>query len=674
MRAIRAGLAVGMALISIPYSHATISIYLPADRLAASAPLVVEGTVTRTATGRDPLSGALSTYVTLDVAYVHRGPGDLDRVVLREPGGRFGDLVNVIDAVPVFEPGERVLVFLEPAADGALRVFGMFFGKFALADPPSGAGRVARRELSGRGLIPGRSAAEVEEIPAAHLESLVASIPYEGPVTPRARRPVVAETTGKGLALPRAKGWTSEPLETGRLEWDDVRLAPTGTARPTGAALASDTGGDATPQFTPLSSSYPARWNEADTSTPVTIQIQPTGNPLNDGVAAANEIKRAMAAWTQVPESRLTLQAGSESYDFTGTIAESPAAAFPPVNIVLFNDPYGEITDPSGCSGVLAVGGYWRSGSGGRTVNGMTFYPILRQYVVFNNNFQCFLGIPDNLAEVATHELGHGLGFGHSTVADAIMRSSAYGNGRGPRLGNDDRDGAHCFYPHTLALTSPNGGESWLAGSAHGVTWSATSESGPDAGTVDIEHSTDSGGTWSVVRAGESNDGSWSWTVPGAPGSGNVVRVVRHNRVSPTPSPFPEACSADPSNAVFTILAAQAGTAPDGSAGEPLRVQKAAGGAVTLTWGASCSAAASGYAIYEGTIGALRGGSWDHAPRTCAAGADLFETFTPGGGNVYFLVAPLAGSSEGRLGATSAGADRPSSPSACAPREASSCS
>src|SRR5689334_23118703 len=78
--------------------EAAVSIYLPVERLAATAPLVVEGRVVRTASGLDPATGALSTYATIDVSYVHRGPADLTRVVLREPGGRVGDLVNAIDA------------------------------------------------------------------------------------------------------------------------------------------------------------------------------------------------------------------------------------------------------------------------------------------------------------------------------------------------------------------------------------------------------------------------------------------------------------------------------------------------------------------------------------------------------------------------------------------------
>lgn len=664
-----AGFVIAMTLPIMPAALAASSIYMPVERVAAISPLVVEGTVARTASGLDPETGALATYTTIDVSYVHRGPAGLDRVVVREPGGHVGELFHAVDAVPVFEPGERVLVFLEPARDRSLRVAGMFFGKLQLVDAASGQGRIARRELSGQGMIRNRAADEFEEFPQAEIESVIASVPH----APR--------------SLEAARGWLAVPPEFDRLAWDEVREQPGTPSAPGGGPSpataprldvgATGSASAGAPAFAPLSSSYPARWNEADSSTAVSINIQPAGNPMSDATAAVNAMKRAMSAWTGVPEARLVLQSGNENYDYTGANAQSPSASLPPVNIILFNDPYNEITDPSGCSGTLAIGGYWRSGSGTKTVNGVTFYPTLKQYVIFNNNFQCFLGNADNLAEVATHEIGHGIGFGHSTVTDAIMRSSAYGNSRGPRLGNDDRDGAHCHYPHTIAVTSPNGGESWEVDSTHAVTWTVTSEAGADPGLVDIEYSGDGGAAWSVISAGEPNDGSYAWTVKVGAGTQGLIRVIRHNKVAPTPAPYPEACSKDASNATFSITAsapsAVAGTMPDGSFGAPLRVDKGSGGALTLTWGASCSATASDSAIYEGTLAALRSGSWDHAPKTCAAGTDLTETIVPGAADTYYLVAPLAGGMEGLLGSATSGGQRPPSASACAPREASSC-
>jgi len=66
--------------------------------------------------------------------------------------------------VPVYEPGERVLAFLEPAKDGGLRTSGMFLGKFTLTPDEHGAIWGAR-DLDGHGLLPTRPIPAVERIP-----------------------------------------------------------------------------------------------------------------------------------------------------------------------------------------------------------------------------------------------------------------------------------------------------------------------------------------------------------------------------------------------------------------------------------------------------------------------------------------------------------------------------
>jgi hypothetical protein len=678
-----------LLLLAAAPAAASLSVYMSPERVAEQATLVVEGTVVRTASGLDPETLALATYVTLDVSRVHRGPADLEQVVLREAGGRFGGLVHEIDAVPRYRFGESVLAFLEPGHGGALRTAGMFFGKFEIERPERAPERAVRR-LGGHGRILGRPQLEPSEtLPLNYLVSLTAST--ERPRVDRAPSPLPRGTPRERLldrtsrrvpaAAPRAnRTWLAHPVELDRLHWDDVEERPTpGTALPSSTAAGTSTlaPGDGpvgqTARFVALSGSSPARWTQAESGTPVAFHIQPTDNPLGNDAAAVAEMQRAMDAWTDVPESRLVLQTGDIDYDYTGTQPNSPADTYTGINVILFDDPYNEISDPSGCSGVLAIGGYWRSGSTGAPVNNVAFHPILSGHVIFNNDFQCFLGIADNLAEVATHELGHAIGFGHSTVPDAIMRSSAYG-GRGPRLGDDDKDGAHCHYPHTVDLSSPDGGESLTVGTLQGVTWSVSGEAGPDPGTVDIEYSTDGGNSWLGVSSGEANDGYYSWSVPNTPGNDVRVRVVRPNLVSATPSPYPDACSADGSAASFSIAAATsvAGAVPDGSTGTPLTLAKAGAGQLTLSWGASCSASASDYAVYEGSLTSLRLGSYEHVPLACSAGTDLTETVMPSPGDRYYLIAPLVGGAEGSLGSASSGTPRPASELACEVRESDS--
>jgi len=93
----------------------------------------------------------------------------------------------------------------------------------------------------------------------------------------------------------------------------------------------------------------------------------------------------------------------------------------------------------------------------------------------------------------------------------------------------------------SLSLVSPNGGESFSAGSSESVTWS-------DSGSVvnvRLEYSTDNGSSYSDIVASTGNTGSYSWTVPNENSSLCLVRV----------SEVGDAGNSDVSDAVFSISA-----------------------------------------------------------------------------------------------------------------------
>ncbi len=76
-----------------------------------------------------------------------------------------------------------------------------------------------------------------------------------------------------------------------------------------------------------------------------------------------------------------------------------------------------------------------------------------------------------------------------------------------------------------VAVTAPNGGETWKAGSTQAITWSATDAVGVTS--VDLAYSTDGGASFpNALASGIANSGSWSWSVPNVPSGTVRVRVI----------------------------------------------------------------------------------------------------------------------------------------------------
>lgn len=86
---------------------------------------------------------------------------------------------------------------------------------------------------------------------------------------------------------------------------------------------------------------------------------------------------------------------------------------------------------------------------------------------------------------------------------------------------NDVSDANFTIIRPSLTLSSPNGGESWLVGSTHSITWTSANV----AGSVKLEYSTDAGAHWSLLAANTSNDGAETWIVPNKPSSQARVRI-----------------------------------------------------------------------------------------------------------------------------------------------------
>jgi len=120
----------------------------------------------------------------------------------------------------------------------------------------------------------------------------------------------------------------------------------------------------------------------------------------------------------------------------------------------------------------------------------------------------------------------------------------------------------------SITVVSPNGGETWAAGSTQTIFWTSTGS----ISNVKIEYSTNSGSTWTTVISSTANDGSHSWKIPTVSSTKCKVRIKEASGGTPT----------DNSNAVFSIVTSTTPTitvtSPNG--GETLVV----GASHTITW------------------------------------------------------------------------------------------
>src|SRR6185503_1396555 len=101
------------------------------DDLIRGADVIVLGRIARIESHRDQL-GPIHTYITVSLEEILKGDLRGREVTIREIGGTVGDRSYWAFANPEFVVGEAVLLFMDQRADGTLRTYHFYLGKFTV--------------------------------------------------------------------------------------------------------------------------------------------------------------------------------------------------------------------------------------------------------------------------------------------------------------------------------------------------------------------------------------------------------------------------------------------------------------------------------------------------------------------------------------------------------------
>jgi hypothetical protein len=456
------------------------------DVLARASAAAVHGRVIAIESAWDAAADTIYTYITLDVVRAWGLAGSPARVVVKQLGGVVNDVAFVVGGQARFELGEECIVFLDVRPrDRTLSVAALEGGKWTLTGSSDPAAAMAR-EIRGtdRATVVARDYRSVEQ-----LYSLAA------------------------LAGSRASAVSAV-------------LSPSAVA----TSGDSDRGIAA---FSLLSPESPARWHEADTGAPVYLDTQTGGHPQIGG-GGFNQLARAADLWSAAGSLSLRPGAQRDARCFYNSEPSDGRIS------VSYGDPCGEIADESW---TLAVGGAYYSSSDVRSINGVSYWKIVKGMLVTDNSEWKYSGMSTGCyEELIAHEIGHAIGFGHAADRPALMypaiTSDCSGRTGSIPLSADEIAGMAAIYPRDAVPdpppAAPTGLTASISGSTVSISWTAPSGGTPPQGYVLY-----AGTAPGLSNVGMASTNATGLVVPNVPDGIYYIRVVSVSTAG-TSAPTPD--------------------------------------------------------------------------------------------------------------------------------------
>jgi hypothetical protein len=172
----RLALPLLVLLLGLP-AGATSMLKVDVAELSRQADAIVHGTVRRVESRWSGDGRRILTDIEVEVVQALKGqPGP--RVLITQPGGKVGNIGQVVSGQASFAPGEEVVLFLERRGPQAFRVSAMAQGKYRVQRSPDGKTVLAVPEPLGDALLVDASTGEPTQastspLPLSELESSI---------------------------------------------------------------------------------------------------------------------------------------------------------------------------------------------------------------------------------------------------------------------------------------------------------------------------------------------------------------------------------------------------------------------------------------------------------------------------------------------------------------------